>query len=540
MVIKMSEIMKYDFELDLQSENSASKILKMIRSKSVILEFGPANGRMTQYMKEILGCDIYIVELVQSAFETAIQYAQKGVCGDIEELVWLQEFGNIKFDYILFADVLEHLNNPKGVMEKSIQLLKDDGSIIFSVPNIAHNDILLGLHRDDFHYTWTGLLDNSHVHLFAYQDVQALINDCGLSLVNLDAVMCLTGFTERGITVGDYSKEIVNCLKKRNMGEVYQFICQVQKREYVKANKIFCKNQLVQTITVYICYIYFDWGDGFEGNEKIEPVSKVESENLYYVRFKVHAGIKRIRFDPLERHCKVKVLACKTKTTEVVCKAINANYSDNGYDIFLHEDPIYLLDIDVEDTELEIQWKLEFLSKEEIDSFLSKISKDNFELRNRALYCEHAIKLKEETILAKDEEIKQIWEQKDQEIKKIWLEKSEEIEKLQKQHIQLQEQSKRDIAQLQEEKDKEIKKIWEEKDREIKEIWTEKDIEINKISRRNAEIQEQMQKNLDKSLQQLKTAEVENGSLKSFIAKIQATRGWVLLKKIYHLTDYVF
>ena len=73
MVIKMSEIMKYDFELDLQSENSASKILKMIRSKSVILEFGPANGRMTQYMKEILGCDIYIVELVQSAFETAIQ-----------------------------------------------------------------------------------------------------------------------------------------------------------------------------------------------------------------------------------------------------------------------------------------------------------------------------------------------------------------------------------------------------------------------------------------------------------------------------------
>ena len=46
--------MKYDFELDLNDDNSLGKIINQIEKNSIVLEFGPATGRMTKYLKEEL------------------------------------------------------------------------------------------------------------------------------------------------------------------------------------------------------------------------------------------------------------------------------------------------------------------------------------------------------------------------------------------------------------------------------------------------------------------------------------------------------
>ena len=42
-----------------------------------------------------------------------------------------------KFDHIIFADVLEHLYDPYKVLKESVALLKDDGTILISIPNIS-------------------------------------------------------------------------------------------------------------------------------------------------------------------------------------------------------------------------------------------------------------------------------------------------------------------------------------------------------------------------------------------------------------------
>ena len=69
---------KYDFEIDLSPTTSTGIILNKIQKGSVVLEFGCATGRMTRYMKEALGCDVYIVEYEASAFEKAKVYAKDG------------------------------------------------------------------------------------------------------------------------------------------------------------------------------------------------------------------------------------------------------------------------------------------------------------------------------------------------------------------------------------------------------------------------------------------------------------------------------
>ena len=138
---------KYDFELNLNENSSTGKILRSIEKGSTVLEFGCANGRMTKYMQQELECEVYIVEIDQKAFCEARQYACYGVCGDILKGQWMTEFPQGIFDYVIFADVLEHLVDPVKALKLCMPFLKENGKVIFSIPNLAHSDILNNLYN---------------------------------------------------------------------------------------------------------------------------------------------------------------------------------------------------------------------------------------------------------------------------------------------------------------------------------------------------------------------------------------------------------
>ena len=126
--------MKYDFDIDLETKNSLSIIINRIKPNSMVLEFGPANGRMTRYLKEVLNCKVYAVEIDKEAAKDAKRYCEKILVDDVEKYTWLEVYKDLEFDYIVFADVLEHLYYPEKVLKESKLLLKDeiDGKVIIS------------------------------------------------------------------------------------------------------------------------------------------------------------------------------------------------------------------------------------------------------------------------------------------------------------------------------------------------------------------------------------------------------------------------
>ena len=115
---------KYDFDLDLNNTNSLSLMIGQIRRGSTVLEFGPANGRMTRYLKEALDCSVYLVEIDEEAGKQAAQYGEDIVIDDAETYSWYERYENIRFDYITFADVLEHLRDPEKLLKKSQKFIK--------------------------------------------------------------------------------------------------------------------------------------------------------------------------------------------------------------------------------------------------------------------------------------------------------------------------------------------------------------------------------------------------------------------------------
>ncbi len=82
-----------------------------------------------------------IIELDTESGTEAAKYADRALIGEIEGNIesdhWLKKLQGSTFDYIIFADVLEHLHNPAGILARATGLLSANGSIIVSIPNIA-------------------------------------------------------------------------------------------------------------------------------------------------------------------------------------------------------------------------------------------------------------------------------------------------------------------------------------------------------------------------------------------------------------------
>ena len=131
-----------------------------------------------------------------------------------------------KFDYILFGDVLEHLRHPEEVVRMCHGLLKENGYIIASIPNIMHLSVLEELIDGRFIYKDTGLLDKTHIHFFTYYEIIRLFVQAGYEIRNM-----------RNITVplSGRQKEIEAVLLPLSedtqhwMYETFQYVIKVQK-----------------------------------------------------------------------------------------------------------------------------------------------------------------------------------------------------------------------------------------------------------------------------------------------------------------------
>lgn len=91
-----------------------------------------------------------------------------------------------KVEFIVFADVLEHLKNPEEVGRRIVQqCLEDNGTVIVSLPNVAHFSTRLNLLLGKFDYTEAGTLDRTHLHLYTVRSAHKLVQDMGLTTTKI-------------------------------------------------------------------------------------------------------------------------------------------------------------------------------------------------------------------------------------------------------------------------------------------------------------------------------------------------------------------
>lgn len=105
------------------------------------------------------------------------------VQGDIENSAF--PFEGIRFDYIIFADVLEHLHEPERILREMAGRLKEGGAFICSIPNLMNLSVLYPLLQGKFEYEEAGILDRTHLRFFTLDSIGKMLEKCGFHMEKL-------------------------------------------------------------------------------------------------------------------------------------------------------------------------------------------------------------------------------------------------------------------------------------------------------------------------------------------------------------------
>jgi len=156
-----------------------------------ILDVGCGAGELGRLLKaERPGVTVAGIELERTVAAVASAVLDRVICGDAEDIEIPFQPGD--FDCVIFADVLEHMRNPVDTIRRYTSLLRPGGSVVASVPNIAHLSVILNLLRHRWFYSERGLLDKGHVRFFTRSSVLELFESLGFRKITLEREYRLT------------------------------------------------------------------------------------------------------------------------------------------------------------------------------------------------------------------------------------------------------------------------------------------------------------------------------------------------------------
>lgn len=175
------------FQVDLKNKNSSwTLVYEKIKNNSKVLDVGCSSGYFDKVLIDQKNCTVDGVELDPDDARLAEKICRRITVGNIEDDDFSWEGLDDDYDHILFIDVLEHLVDPAKTLEKVAGRLSKDGSIVFSIPNMANGSVRLQLLQGNFDYEKDGLLDETHMHYYTEKTVGDMVRKSGLKLTSFD------------------------------------------------------------------------------------------------------------------------------------------------------------------------------------------------------------------------------------------------------------------------------------------------------------------------------------------------------------------
>ncbi len=149
-----------------------------------VLDVGCACGANLMWLKyHHPNTELHGIELNEKSAEIA------GWFGDVESLdVETLEKDEWKdsFDYIILADIVEHLKNTGSFLERMRGFLKPGGKLLISIPNVCHISNLWNMLQGEWEYRESGILDRTHLRFFTKKSFSKCLEDAGLTIQKVE------------------------------------------------------------------------------------------------------------------------------------------------------------------------------------------------------------------------------------------------------------------------------------------------------------------------------------------------------------------
>ena len=180
-----------------------------------ILDVGCSNGALGQSLgRACPGRKVFGVEIDPAFAVEARRHLQDVVCADLNELDWCAFMPGVQFDCIIFADVLEHLIDPRRHLMEAQQRIRPGGCIVVSLPNIRHISSFFSIFiKGTFPLRERGIFDKTHMRWFTINDAKVLLASLGMTVAHTSYILRL----------GDQGGGMMNRLANRLPGSIQGF-----------------------------------------------------------------------------------------------------------------------------------------------------------------------------------------------------------------------------------------------------------------------------------------------------------------------------
>lgn len=178
----------YDRVFDDKSEDSLALIARLVTPASQVLDLGTGVGVLGAHLITAKGCHVDGVERDPEYLTLSRPHYRALFVADLEADDLAAVLGGRLYNFIVCADVLEHLVDPARLLRRLPALLAPKGQILISVPNIGHATLLAELINGEFRYRPNGILDATHLRFYTRRSLGRMLADGGLTVVRHQTV----------------------------------------------------------------------------------------------------------------------------------------------------------------------------------------------------------------------------------------------------------------------------------------------------------------------------------------------------------------
>lgn len=145
-----------------------------------ILDVGCAAGELGAALKRAGAREVVGIEASAEAAAQARNQLDRVIVGDAQSPDLPLE--SASFDYVIFADILEHLVDPWTALASFTRYLQPDGRVVASIPNARFYAVIARLIFNRWGYRDSGILDRTHLRFFTWPTIQAMFEGAGLRI----------------------------------------------------------------------------------------------------------------------------------------------------------------------------------------------------------------------------------------------------------------------------------------------------------------------------------------------------------------------
>ena len=282
------------------SEHTSLNLLAAhISAGSTVLDLGCGTGALGRWMQANGGCTMDGVTLSEQEAQIAQASYRQIVVGNLETIALKAHFPTQQYDFIVCADVLEHLTSPERILAQCRSLLSPHGALLVSVPNASYAGLIAELMQGRFEYRDEGLLDRTHLRFFTRTTLLEFLSKNGWPAQTLDPVRRELHSSEFITAFDSLPPAVARHLLTAPDALTYQLVTcshfQIETKTAPTLHAVATQEQ-----SFFSAELFIDSGQGYHQNSKRTCTGIIGQAHQTLV-FQIPKATQKLRLDPANR-----------------------------------------------------------------------------------------------------------------------------------------------------------------------------------------------------------------------------------------------